>query len=347
MLMPTVVTFGELMLRLAVPAGQRFAAATAFDASYGGGEANVAVSLASFGIPSAFVTRLPINELGDGAMRFLRTSGVGTEAVVRGGDRLGLYFLEHGVAQRGSLVVYDRAGSAFAGIGEDDVDWNRAFAGARWFHLTGITPAVSKTAAACALRAVRTARERDMTVSVDLNYRAKLWRWGGSPGEVMGEIVEAADVIIGNEEDAARFFGIEAPGTDVDAAVIDGARYETVARALVARFPRCRTVGITLRGSHSASHNTWTGAMLMNDVFLLSRTYDVQPIVDRVGTGDAFAAGLIAGLVAEPLPDAQDVLEFAVAASCLKHGIVGDANLVTRAEVEQLVAGGGSGRVTR
>lgn len=285
------------------------------------------------------------NELADGALRFLHANGVDTSAIVRGGKRLGVYFLEHGAAQRGSLVIYDRDESGIAEIQAGTIDWTRALDGARWFHLTGITPALSELAAGAALEAVTVARRLGLSISIDLNYRAKLWRWGRPAGEVMAELVDHADVIIGNEEDAARVFGIEASGVDVAAARVDAERYADVVEALVARFPRVQAVGITLRGSHSASHNSWAGLLWTRDGLITSRSYDILPVVDRVGAGDAFAAGLIYGLLRDT--DPQSTLEFAVAASCLKHGFSGDVNLATRTEIERLAGGDQSGRVTR
>lgn len=342
---PTVVTFGEVMLRLSAPDGSRLADARALDATYGGGEANVAASLAGFGLGARFVTRVPANDLGDGAVRFLRGLGVDTGAVIREAGRLGVYYLEPGAAQRPSRVVYDRAESCIAKAGADSYDWPALLAGARWFHTTGITPALSRAAADATLAAVRAARAAGATVSVDLNYRAKLWGWGAAAADVMAGIVAEADVLIGNEEDADKVFGIRAPGSAVTEGHVDSAGYAAVAEQLANRFPRLRTIAFTQRGSISASENTWSGVAWTPDGFHVARSYRIAPIVDRVGAGDSFAAGLIYALLdGRPVSAA---LEFAVAASCLKHSIRGDVNLVSVAEVDALAGGSGSGRVER
>ncbi|MGC8839675.1 MAG: PfkB family carbohydrate kinase [Anaerolineae bacterium] len=341
-----VVTFGEIMMRLSPPGFQRFTQARSFDVVYGGGEANVAVSLAHFGVPVDYVTRLPKNDLGEACLQFLRQCGVGTDKVVWGGERLGIYFLEMGAMQRGSKVVYDRAHSAFATIAPGMVDWRAAFADADWFHWTGITPAISEGAAKACLEAITTAKEMGLTVSCDLNYRAKLWKWGRRASEVMPELVRHCDVAVGNEEDADKVFGIQAPGVDVVAGKVEAEKYRFVCEELHRRFPNLRTIAITLRGSISASHNTWSGVLWHGGTFHIGRTYDLTHIVDRVGGGDAFVAGLIYGLRTYG-DDVQRALEFAIAASCLKHSIFGDFNLVTVGEVEQLMAGEASGRVSR
>jgi 2-dehydro-3-deoxygluconokinase len=341
-----VVTFGEIMLRLAPPGFQRFTQARSFDVLYGGGEANVAVSLANYGDAAEFVTRLPKNELGDACLASLRSVGVQTDHVVRGGDRLGIYFLETGVAQRGSKVIYDRAGSSFATFQPGMVNWPAVFEGADWFHWTGITPAVSQGAAEACREAILAAKQQGLTVSCDLNYRAKLWKWGKSASDVMGELVAACDVAIGNEEDADKVFGIKAPEADVTAGKVEADHYHTVCVELVKRFPNLKTVAITLRGSLSASHNTWSGVLLDKSQFFTAPTYDIVPIVDRVGGGDAFMGGLIYSL-RKFTGDPGRALRFAVAASCLKHSILGDFNAVSVSEVEQLMAGDASGRVSR
>jgi len=341
-----VVTFGEIMMRLSPPGFLRFAQARSFDVIYGGGEANVAVSLANYGIPVDYVTRLPKNDLGVACMRFLREHGVGVDKIVWGGDRLGIYFLEIGAVARSSKVIYDRANSALATIQPGMIDWRSVFADAHWFHWTGITPAISKGAADVCLEAVETAKEMGLTVSCDLNYRSKLWKWGKRPGEVMPDLVRHCDIAIGNEEDAAQVFGIHAPDTDVTSGVIDAAKYRYVCEELNCRFPNLKTIAITLRGSISASHNTWSGVLWDEGTLYLAPTYDITHIVDRVGGGDSFMGGLIYGLLTYG-DDRQSALNFAVAASCLKHTIFGDFNLVTVAEVEKLMGGDVSGRVSR
>lgn len=341
-----IVTFGEIMLRLAPPGFERFTQARAFDATYGGGEANVAVSLANFGEEVEFVTRLPQNDLGDACLNLLRGTGVGTRHIVRGGERLGIYFLETGAAQRASKVIYDRAGSSFATIQPGSIDWSRVFDGADWFHWTGITPAVSQGAAAVCREAILAARERGVIVSTDMNFRAKLWKWGKSAGEVMSELVGLCDIALGNEEDAEKVFGIHAPQSDVTAGKVDAGHYRFVCEALAERFPSLSTISITLRGSLSASHNTWSGVLWQKGRFFTAPVYDILPIVDRVGGGDSFMAGLIYGLRAFAA-DPQKALNFAAAAACLKHSIVGDFNAVSVAEVTALMGGDASGRVAR
>lgn len=343
---PRVVTFGEIMLRLATPGFLRFRQARSFEASFGGGEANVAVSLANYGIPVSFVTRLPANDLGDACIDTLRQHGVGVEHIVRGGERMGIYFLETGAVQRGSKVIYDRAHSSIATIAPGMIDWSRALAGASWFHWTGITPAISAGTAEVCLEAVRAAKAAGLTVSCDLNYRAKLWQWGRKAGEVMPELVQQCDVAVGNEEDAEKVFGISAPETDITAGKVAAEPYRVVCERLAERFPNLKTIAITLRGSRSASHNTWSAVLWDSGAFYTGTQYDITHIVDRVGGGDSFVGGLIYGLLTYGA-DRQRALEFALAASCLKHTIVGDFNLVTVEEVEKLMKGDASGRVAR
>jgi 2-dehydro-3-deoxygluconokinase len=340
-----IVTFGEIMLRLSPPGFQRFVQARSFDVIYGGGEANVAASLANFGLPVDYVTRLPNNDIGDACLSFLRQYGIGTGYIIRGGERLGIYFLEMGSAQRGSKVVYDRSGSALATIRPGMVDWSAVFADADWFHWTGITPAISEGAAQVCLEAVQTAKEMGLTVSCDLNFRKKLWQWGKSPAEVMPEMVSLCSVAIGNEEDADKVFGIRAPETDVTKGKVEAEAYAHVCSQLAARFPGLETIAITLRGSLSASHNTWSGVLWHAGDFYTAPNYSITPIVDRVGGGDSFCAGLIYGL--RTYPTKQQALDFATAASCLKHTIWGDFNLVTVSEAEKLMGGDVSGRVSR
>ena len=337
-----VVTFGEIMMRLATPSRQRFSQARELELTYGGGEANVAVSLAGFGLDARFVTRLPNNPFGDAAIQQLRGMGVDTTRILRGGERIGIYFLETGASQRPSVVVYDRSGSAVSQVGPGDVDWGSVLEGASWFHFTGITPALGPNVAEATLEACRAAREAGITVSCDLNYRKKLW----SPSEAqaaMSKLMPFVDLVIGNEEDAERVFGIKAEGADVAAGNVAVSGYERVARTLASRFG-VATVAITLRESRSADENGWSAMLMHEGVSQWSRSYDIH-IVDRVGGGDSFAAGLIYGLLVGK--QAAQALEFAVAASCLKHSIAGDFNLVTVSEVESLVGGDASGRVQR
>jgi 2-dehydro-3-deoxygluconokinase len=340
-----VVTFGEIMLRLSPPGFQRFVQARSFDVIYGGGEANVAASMANFGMPVNYVTRLPANDIGDACLNYLRQYGIGTDHIAHGGDRLGIYFLEAGSAQRGSKVIYDRAGSALATIQPGMIAWKEVFADADWFHWTGITPAISEGAAQVCLEAVQTAREMGLTISCDLNYRKKLWKWGKAAGEVMPDLVSLCDVAVGNEEDADKVFGIKAPGADVTGGKVEADAYAYVCSALAERFPSLKTIAITLRGSLSASHNTWSATLWRAGQIYTAPRYDIIPIVDRVGGGDSFCGGLIYGL--RTYDDVQQALNFAVAASCLKHTVIGDFNLVTVAEVEKLMGGDVSGRVSR
>jgi 2-dehydro-3-deoxygluconokinase len=341
-----IVTFGEIMLRLAPPGFQRFTQARSFEAVYGGGEANVAVSLANFGEKVEYVTRLPKNDLGDACLMSLRGYGIHTNHIVRGGDRIGIYFLETGAAQRGSKVLYDRANSSFATIQVGMIDWKRAFEGADWFHWTGITPAVSQGAAEACREAIQVARDMGIMVSTDLNYRAKLWKWGKSAGEVMSELVSMCDLALGNEEDAEKVFGIKAPEANVKTGKVEADHYRFVCEELAKKFASLKTISITLRGSLSASHNTWSGVLWQGGKFYSAPIYDIIPIVDRVGGGDAFMAGLIYGL-RKYKDEPQTALNFATAAACLKHSIIGDFNAVSVSEVEALMAGDASGRVSR
>ncbi len=343
---PHIVTFGEIMLRLSPPGRLRFGQARSFDAIYGGGESNVAVSIANFGLPTGFVTRIPANDLGEACLQFLRQYGVETRNILRGGDRLGIYFLENGTAQRGSKVVYDRTGSAFATIKPGMFDWSQILREATWFHWTGITPAISEGAAAVCLEAVRAARDLGLAISCDLNYRTKLWKWGRPAGEVMAELMALCDLAVANEEDAEKVFGIKAPDTEITAGRVEATKFMPVCEQLAGRFPSLKTIAITLRGSLSACHNTWSAALWQKGMFYNALTYDIPDIVDRVGAGDSFVAGLIYALNRSD-PDLQRALEFAVAASALKHSILGDFNLVTVAEVQALVDGNASGRVNR
>lgn len=345
--MKKVVTFGEIMLRLSPPGFLRFSQANSFDVIYGGGESNVAVSLANYGVPVEFVTRLPKNDIGECALMEMRKRNVGTEHIIRGGERLGIYFLETGAVSRGSKVIYDRAHSAISTIEKGDIDWEQVFDGAGWFHWTGITPALSQGAADVTLEAIKAANDLGVTVSTDLNYRAKLWKYGKKPGEIMPDLVEGCDIILGNEEDAEKHFGIEPDNVDITKGEsMDSQAYLSVCKKLKERFPRAKKIITTLRGSISASHNSWSGVLYNGDEFLETTTYQITDIVDRVGGGDSFMGGLIYGLLTYK-DDDQKALDFAVAASCLKHTIYGDANLVTVDEVEKLMGGDASGRVSR
>ena len=345
--MKKVITFGEIMLRLSPPGFFRFSQANTFDVIYGGGESNVAVSLSNYGVPSQFVTRLPENDIGECAMMEMRKRGVDTSQIVYGGERLGIYFLETGAVSRGSKVIYDRAHSAMSTIRPGMIDWEQVFDGAGWFHWTGITPAISQGAADVCKEAIEAANKLGVMVSTDLNYRAKLWKYGKEPGEVMPDLVAGCDVILGNEEDAEKHFGIHPESVDVtQGGTVESKAYRSVCEQLMERFPKAQKIITTLRGSISASHNTWSGVLYNGDEFLEAPTYDITHIVDRVGGGDSFMAGLIYGLLTFNGDD-QKALNFAVAASCLKHTIYGDANQVTVEEVEKLMGGDASGRVSR
>ncbi len=338
--MSQVITFGEVMLRLATPGFTRYSQATHLELTYGGGEANVAVSLANFGMDAAFVTRLPKNDIAERCVAELRGLGVNTNYIVRGGERMGIYFLESGASQRASKVTYDRAHSAISGIEPGMVDWNAVFAGAKWFHWTGITPALSDSAADCVREACEAAKAAGLTISTDLNYRKKLWS-REKAGQVMGELMPFVDVCIANEEDAESVFNIK--GAHVESGVIEKDVYIDVARQLTERFG-FKQVAITLRESLSASRNGWSAMLYQNGESFFSKRYDIT-IVDRVGGGDSFGAGLIYGALNNKSP--QESLEWAVAASCLKHTIPGDYNRVTVAEVDALAGGDASGRVQR
>ena len=332
------------MLRLKAPGHERLFQSPSLEATFGGGEANVAVALANFGLNAAFVTALPDNDVGISAIRELRGLGVGTAHINRSGDRVGIYFLEVGANQRPSKVVYDRAGSSIATAQPGDFDWQAIFGGARWFHITGITPALSASAAELSLEAVTAAKRAGVTVSCDFNFRGKLWKYGKSAPEVMTELVRHVDVGIANEEDCQKSLGISA-GVDVKAGKLDPARYEALSAKVLAEYPDMDMIAITLRESHSADRNGWSACLRDSQGFRLSRRYEITDIVDRVGGGDSFASGLIYGLNA--YGDPQQALEFAAAASCLKHSISGDFNRVTVPEVVRLMGGDASGRVQR
>ncbi len=344
-----IVTLGEIMLRLKAPGVERFFQSPTFEATFGGGEGNVAISLANFGLDVAFVTALPKNPLANACIRFLRGYGVDTRYIQRSGERMGVYFLEGGANQRASNVVYDRSNSAIAAVSAGSFDWDAIFDGAGWFHITGITPALSESAAQLALTAVQAAQSRHITVSCDYNFRKKLWQYGKTAPEVMGELVKYVDVGIANEEDCQKSLGVKLADGDYEKAVttgdLDTARYEALAQKMFETFPNLKMQAITLRESYSADHNGWSACLYDGERFYLSRRYDITDIVDRVGGGDSFAAGLIYGLHTGMA--AQDALNFAVAASCLKHSVLGDVNLVTVSEVERLLKGDASGRVQR
>lgn len=337
-----VVTFGEIMLRLAPEGYYRFVQADRLGATYGGGEANVAVSLANYGFDAAFVTKLPSHEIGQAAVNSLRKYGVDTSYIARGGDRIGIYFLEKGASQRASKVIYDRAGSSICTADAGDFNWTEIFDGAAWFHFTGITPALNDDVAALCMEACKAAKEAGVKISCDLNYRNKLWS-KEKAGQVMGELCRYVDVCIANEEDAADVFGIHAANTDVTSGQVNHEGYKAVARQLADRFGFGK-VAITLRESLSANDNLWSAMLYDGTDYYFSKKYKMH-IVDRVGGGDSFGGGLIAAVLWDYEP--QSVIEFAVAASCLKHSVEGDFNMVSMEEVTKLAGGDASGRVQR
>ena len=334
------------MLRLAAPGFERFLQSPILRATFGGGEANVAVSLANYGVPVSFVTRLPDNDLGFACARELRGLGVGTEHILYGGERMGIYFLETGAVNRAGKVIYDRSYSALSELVPGMIDWNKVFKGAGWFHWTGITPAVSESAALVCREAIDAASALGLTISTDLNYRKNLWKWGKSAQEVMPGLIQGCDIILGNEEDAAMALDIHPDGVDVTKGVVGADAYLAVSKQIMEKAPRCRLVITTLRGSVNASHNTWSGVLYDGKQLYTAPEYNITHIVDRVGGGDAFMGGLIYGLLTYE-EDLQGALDFAVAASCLKHTIYGDYNRVSIAEVEKLMHGDASGRVSR
>lgn len=342
--MADFLTFGEIMLRLKTPGHERFFQSPAFEATFGGGEANVAVALANYGLNAGFISALPDNDIGESAVRELRRFGVDTTHIQRSGNRVGIYFLETGANQRPSKVVYDRAGSSICEAKPGDFDWARIFEGAKWLHITGITPALSKSAADLSLEAVAAAKQAGVTVSCDFNFRGKLWKWGKTAPEVMTDLVKYVDVGIANEEDCQKSLGITVD-VDVESADLDTAKYDALSAKVLNAYPDMSAIAITLRESYSADRNGWSACLRDADGFRLSRRYEMTDIIDRVGGGDSFASALIYGLNA--YPDRQDALEFAVAASCLKHSISGDFNRVSVSEVEHLMGGDASGRVQR
>jgi 2-dehydro-3-deoxygluconokinase len=338
------VSFGEIMLRLKSPGHERFFQSPALEATFGGGESNVAVALANYGFDAAFVTALPGNDIADACIRELRSFGVDVSHVRRSGERIGVYFLEAGANQRPSKVIYDRAHSAIAECGPGDFDWDSVFEDAEWFHITGITPALTQSAAALSIEACKAAKAAGVTVSCDFNFRGKLWKYGKSAPEIMRELVEFVDVGIANEEDCQKSLGISVD-VDVHSGELDTAKYEALSKKVLDNYPDMSMIAITLRESRSADTNGWSACLRDKDGFKLSRHYEITDIIDRVGGGDSFASGLIAGL--QLYDDHQDSLNFAVAASCLKHSISGDFNRVSKAEVQNLMGGDASGRVQR
>ena len=343
-----IITFGEIMLRLATPEYLRFNQSDKLSATFGGGEANVAVSLANYGLEASFVTRLPDNDIARACVQDLRKYGVDTSNIIYGGERMGIYFLETGAVARASKVVYDRAHSAISEINPGMINWDEVLKGASWFHWTGITPAISQGAADACLEAIQAANRFGIPVSCDINYRKNLWKYGKKASEVMPELVAGCDVILGNEEDAEKVFGIKPEGFDVanTDGEVNAAEFESVCTQLMAKFPRAKKVIITLRGSINANHNTWGGVLYTDGKLYQSKRYDITHIVDRVGGGDSFMGGLIYGLLTYTT-EPQKALDFAIAASCLKHTIYGDYNQVTVDEVEKLMGGDASGRVSR
>ena len=342
--MSKYITFGEIMLRLKSPGKTRFMQSPEFEATFGGGEANVAVGLANFGMDVSFVSVIPKNAIGDACVRELMKWGVNTDLVVRKGDRLGIYFLEEGSNQRPSVVIYDRAHSAIAEIKAGDIDWANVFNGGSWFHISGITPAISASAATLSLEAVKKAKAAGLTVSLDLNYRDKLWKYGKTAPEIMGELAKYTDIAVGNEEDYQKSLGIKVD-IDVEKAEINANDYERITAEVLDAYPNLKKVAVTLRESHSADYNVLSAVINNRSKFIVSKSYEIHNIVDRVGGGDTFCAGLIYGL-ANPDND-KDALDFAAAALCLKHTVPGDLPLISKSEVEKLVAGQTSGRVQR
>jgi len=342
--MQRYITFGEIMLRLKPPGFERFLQSPVFEATFGGGEANVAVGLARFGMNVAYVSVIPDNAIGEACIQELRKHGIDTSLITRKGNRLGIYFLEPGANQRPSRVIYDRLGSAIAEARPGDIDWNRVLDGATWFHITGITPALSLSASRLSLEAVKKAKEKGLTVSCDLNFRKKLWKYGKPAPEVMGELVKYIDIAIGNEEDCQKSLGVGVE-LDVKSGKLDPERYRELTNRVLELFSNIKKIALTLRESHSADHNDWSAVLNNRSEFSVSRKHEIHDIVDRVGSGDTFAAGLIYGL--NNLDTDREALEFATAASCLMHSIPGDLPLVSLDEVTSLVGGEASGRVQR
>lgn len=342
--MKKYITFGEIMLRLKPPYFERFLQNPLMEATFGGGEANVAVGLARFGLEVAYVSVIPDNPIGEACIRELKKQGIDTSNIVRKGERIGIYFLEAGSNQRPSVVVYDRSHSAISEVRIDDIDWDDIFQGAHWFHITGITPAISSSAADISLEAVKKAREHNITVSCDLNFRKSLWKYGKSAPEIMSELVKFVDIAVGNEEDCQKSLGVKMD-IDIESGTLRTEQYQDITEKILDLYPNIKKVAITLRESHSADYNRWSAVLDNRKEFIVSKKYEIHNIIDRVGSGDSFAAGLIYGL--NQLSSDQEALEFAVAASCLKHSIPGDLPLFSLKEVKSLIGGATSGRVQR
>ena len=339
-----VLTFGEIMLRLKAPGHERFFQSPRLEATFGGGEANVAVSLANYGMDAEFLTVLPENDIAESCIRELRYFGVDTKKIVRGDGRMGIYYLEAGANQLPSKVVYDRAYSSIALAKPGDIDWNKAFDGVDWFHITGITPAISESAMELSLESVKEAKKRNITVSCDLNYRKNLWKYGKKASEVMRELAKYVDVAIANEEDVQKSLEISVD-VNVESGELDHEKYRALGNKVLEAYPNMQCIAITLRESHSADWNGWAACLNDGKDFYVSKKYEIRDIIDRVGGGDSFAGGLIYGL--NHYEDKQSALEFAVAASCLKHSVIGDFNRVGVSDVIKLMGGDGTGRVQR
>jgi 2-dehydro-3-deoxygluconokinase len=339
-----VLTFGEIMLRLKAPGHERFFQSPMLEATFGGGEANVAVSLANYGMDAEFLTVLPKNDIADACIRELRYFGVDTKKIVCGDGRMGIYYLEGGANQLPSKVVYDRAYSSIAMAKPGDIDWDRAFEGVAWFHITGITPAISESAMELSLESVKEAKKRNITVSCDLNYRKNLWKYGRKASKVMRELAKYVDVAIANEEDVQKSLEITVD-VNVESGELDREKYRALGNKVLEAYPNMKCIAITLRESHSADWNGWAACLNDGKDFYVSKKYEIRDIIDRVGGGDSFAGGLIYGL--NQYEDKQSALEFAVAASCLKHSVIGDFNRVGVSDVEKLMGGDGTGRVQR
>ena len=343
--MKKYITFGEIMLRLKTPGYEKFFQSPLLEGTFGGGEANVAVGLARLGLEVAYISVIPDNLIGSACIRELKKHNVDTSFILRKGDRLGIYFLEAGANQRPSKVVYDRSHSAIAETEPGEINWDKIFEEASWFHISGITPAISLSAAKLSLEAVKKAREKKVTISCDLNFRKKLWKYGKSAPGIMGELIKYVDIVIGNEEDCQKSLGIKVENIDIESGNLQAKKYEELTNKILENYPNIKKISITLRESHSANYNGWSAILNNRKEFFVSKKYEIHHIVDRVGAGDTFSAGLIYGL--NQLKDDRETLEFAVAASCLMHSIPGDLPLISVEEVKNLTKGTGSGRVQR